>query len=151
VEILWYFETFVFKCSIEVGIVYVRVILWLLAVTGNFSADEIINSFLTFTRECWQSVVFASNYASCAENVVNMSLVANNCSTNISANKMLCIFHLVKLILKPPTLPYDRWFVSVIGRLQNKFSSSFGDIQTRIIWTWMFQNSFAIAIFWFPV
>jgi hypothetical protein len=48
-------------------------------------------------------------------------------------------------------LPHDRRFVSVIWRPRNGFSSMFGDIHTRVIWTWMFQNSFAIAIFWFPV
>jgi hypothetical protein len=102
------------KCFIEVGTVYVRVTLWLLAVTANFSAVGIINLFLAFTGESWQSVVIASSYASCAENVVNVLLGANNCSTNRSANKMLCIFHLAKLILKSPTLPHDQQFVSVI-------------------------------------
>jgi hypothetical protein len=84
------------------------VTLWLLAVTANFSEAEIINLFLAFTRECWQSLVIASNYASRAENVVNVLLVANDCNTNISAYKMLCIFRLAKLILKSPTLPHDR-------------------------------------------
>ena len=122
-------------------------LVWLCGCSHCQFKCSLINSFIAFTRECWKSVVIASSYASCAENVVNVLLVANNCSTHISVNKMLRIFHLAKLILESPTLLHDQQFVSVIWQLQNEFSSRFGDIHMKIIWTWMFQNSFAIAHF----